>query len=141
MVDRKVLAAKLAELEARIKRVRVRAPADAAALASDDDARELVAFNLMLAVQACVDIASHLVSDGGWRPAASLAEGFERLREHGVLTDRTARAIALATGLRNFVAHGYAGVDLGRLHAAAHGGLADLEAFAGEVAAWATGQA
>jgi uncharacterized protein YutE (UPF0331/DUF86 family) len=39
-------------------------------------------------------------------------------------------------GLRNVVAHGYAGVRPEMIHAAATTGLADLEAFSREVARW-----
>jgi uncharacterized protein YutE (UPF0331/DUF86 family) len=43
-------------------------------------------------------------------------------------------------GLRNVVAHGYAGVRPEMIHAAATAGLADLEAFSREVAAWVQGR-
>ena len=47
---------------------------------------------------------------------------------------------ACAVGLRNVVAHGYAGIDPASVHAAATAGVADLNAFATEVAAWMTGR-
>lgn len=47
MVDRDVIAAKLAELADRIERVRGHRPADAEALAADRDAFDLVSFNLL----------------------------------------------------------------------------------------------
>jgi len=50
MVDPDLVSAKLAE---RIERVRGRRAEDAASLASDRDALDIVSFNLMLAVQAC----------------------------------------------------------------------------------------
>jgi len=43
---------------------------------------------------------------------------------------------SIAVGLRNVVAHGYAGVRPEMIHAAATTGLTDLEAFSREVAAW-----
>lgn len=136
MVDRDVVLAKLAELTERIARVRSHCPPDAAALTTDLDTRDLVAFNLMLAVQHCLDIASHVIADERWRPATTLAGAFHRLADHGVLTRGTADALGRAAGLRNVVAHGYAGVDVGFLHQGATAGLGDLEAFAREVATW-----
>lgn len=65
MVDRDLLAARLAELTGRVARVRARRTADAASLAADRDAMELVAFNLMLAVQAGLDVATHVIADRG----------------------------------------------------------------------------
>lgn len=136
MVDADVMTAKLRDLADRIGRVRSHRPLDATILAADRDARDLVSFNLMLAVQSCADIASHLIADEGWPPATSLAEAFQRLREHGVLSAATADALRRAAGLRNVVAHGYADVKPDLLFTAAGDGLDDLERFAQDVSRW-----
>ncbi len=140
MVNRDLLAAKLAELSDRIGRVRAHAPPTLEALQNNRDVLDLVAFNLMLSVQSCADIASHLIADERWPAAASLAESFGRLEQQRVITAKTARALAQAIGLRNVVAHGYAGLDVPRCFEAAHTGLADLESFAREVSIWAQAQ-
>jgi len=137
MVNRDLLAAKLAELADRIARVRSRCPTTVAELRADRDALDLVAFNLMLGVQSAADIASHLIADEGWPAATTLAEGFDRLRDQSVVSAATANALGRAVGLRNVVAHGYAGLDPAMVHAAGTSGLADLELFAREVSAWA----
>lgn len=136
MVRVDLVTAKLSALGARIARVRKRTPKAVAALQSDQDVLDLVSFNLMLCVQSAADIASHVVADEGWRPALTLAEAFDRLREHGGLTAPTAGAMARAAGLRNVVAHGYAGLDVDAVFAAASGGVSDLDAFASELATW-----
>ena len=141
MVNRDLLAAKLAELAYRVGRVREHSKATAAELGSDRDALDLVAFNLMLAVQTCADVASHVIADEKWPIAATLGEAFDRLQERGVLTQETAGALGRAVGLRNVVAHGYGGIDVARVHGAATRGIIDLEAFARQVAGWATGGA
>jgi uncharacterized protein YutE (UPF0331/DUF86 family) len=105
-------------------------------LAADRDALELVSFNLMLAVQSCADIASHIIADDAWPPAGSLAEGFARLSTHGVVSPETQKALSRAVGLRNVVAHGYAGVDPNAVYVASTAGLSDLNRFAVEVASW-----
>jgi uncharacterized protein YutE (UPF0331/DUF86 family) len=137
MVDPDLVASKLGELADHIARVRTRRKASADELVKDRDALDLVAFNLMLAVQACADIASHVIADEGWPPADTLASGFERLRDQGVISAPVCAALARAVGLRNVVAHGYAGVRPEMIHAAATAGVPDLEAFSREVAAWA----
>lgn len=140
MVDRDLLAAKLAELHDRIQRVRANVLESAAALRANQDALDLVSFNLMLSVQVCADMASHLIADEGWPVATSLAEGFARLEQFGVLEHATAAALQQAVGLRNVVAHGYAGLDVERCFEAARHGLADLESFAQQVSVWAQAQ-
>jgi uncharacterized protein YutE (UPF0331/DUF86 family) len=79
MVDAAVIVTKLRDLEGRIGRRSAHRPADASSLTQDRDALDLVSFNLMLAIQACLDIASHLIADQGWPAAASLGEAFQRL--------------------------------------------------------------
>jgi uncharacterized protein YutE (UPF0331/DUF86 family) len=139
MVDRDLIATKLAELARRVERVRRHRPATAEALAADPDAFDLVAFNLMLAVQACLDVASHLIADQGWEPATDLAGSFRRLAEEGVLREPTAAALARAAGLRNVVAHAYGSARPNLVFVGAGEGLGDLERFAAEVAAWLEG--
>lgn len=136
MVDRHLLAAKLAELAERVARVRARCPATVTALRSDRDALDLVSFNLMLAVQSCSDLSSHIIADQGWRSATNLAGAFNRLRDEGVIGLNTAAALCRAVGLRNVVAHGYAGINASMVFAAATQGLADFDGFAQEVAQW-----
>lgn len=136
MVNRNVVAAKLTELDRRLGRVIRHRAVSSDALLADADALDIVSFNLMLAVQACSDIASHIIADAGWPSARTLGEGFVRLSQQGVLTAKTAAALARAIGLRNVVAHGYAGVDVAAIHAAATQGVVELETFAAEVAGW-----
>ena len=118
-----------------------RRTATADELGRDRDALDLVAFNLMRVVQSCADIASHLIADEGWPAAASLGAAFERLRDEHVISAPVCEALTRAVGLRNVVAHGYAGVRPEMIHAAATAGLADLEAFSKEVATWTKNRA
>lgn len=140
MVNADLVAAKLAELDERIARVRSHCRGTPDELGRDRDALDIVSFNLMLAVQSSLDVASHLIADEGWAPVMTLASAFASLHDHGVIGRETADALGRAAGLRNVVAHGYGGVDIARVHAAATRGLCDLEAFRAEVARWVEGR-
>jgi uncharacterized protein YutE (UPF0331/DUF86 family) len=91
MVNRDRVATKLADLSDRVSRVKSHCPTNPADLVSNRDALDLVSFNLMLAVQACADIASHLIADEGWPAAQSLAEGSNDCTD-GASSPRRARA-------------------------------------------------
>jgi uncharacterized protein YutE (UPF0331/DUF86 family) len=136
VVQREIVQRKLADLDARVARVRAHRRPTAAELASDRDALDLVAFNLMLAVQAACDLAGHLIADEGWTAPPTAAESFQRLAEHQVITTKTATALRRAVGFRNVVAHGYAGIEVAATHAASTIGVDDFDRFAREVAAW-----
>ncbi len=140
MVNRDIVAAKLADLAQRVARVRTHAKASEAALTGDLDAIDLISFNLMLAVQVCADIASHIVADEGWVAARTVGEAFTRLAQHAVVSAEVALALSRAAGVPKVVAHGYASVDVGIVHRAATTGLSDIDAFAHEVARWLAGR-
>lgn len=138
MVSLQIVQRQLTALDARVARVRVHRRQSAEALASDRDALELVAFNLMLAVQAACDLAAQLIADEGWTAPFTMADCFDQLAQHHVITVATATALRRGVGYRNLVAHGYAGADVAATHAASTVGLDDLDQFAREVAAWLT---
>lgn len=140
MVNRNVVGSKLADLAARVVRVRKHARSSVDELELSPDALDLVAFNLMLSVQICADIASHIIADSEWPAARTLGEAFSTLHDRAIINARTAQALSRTVGLRNVVAHGYASIDVALVHTAATQGLGDLDAFAREVSTWLLGQ-
>jgi uncharacterized protein YutE (UPF0331/DUF86 family) len=134
MIAPDLLAAKLADIEERTQMIERHRLDSAAAYTGSAESRDLVAFNLMLAVQAAADIAAHLISDRGFAPARSVAEGFARLAEHDIISLELASRLQRAAAFRNVVAHGYARLRLDLLRDAAFDGVDDLRAFASAVA-------
>jgi uncharacterized protein YutE (UPF0331/DUF86 family) len=134
MVNKNLVAAKLDELVDRARRARQHCPVTVQELADDRGALDLVAFNLMLAVQVCADIASHIIADEGWAATKTLAGGFDRLVEHGVTLAATGEQLKRAVGLRNVIAHGYTRINVAMVHDAAMRGTLDIDAFATDVA-------
>ena len=140
MVDVDVVTNKLAELTHYLDRIRAQCPDAAEDFEDDQDALEIVCYNLILALQACLDIASHLIADEGWASAPSLAESFTRLGEHGALERETARELASAAGMRNILVHSYSRVDPALVHGAATSGLGTLERFRADLGRWLVNQ-
>jgi uncharacterized protein YutE (UPF0331/DUF86 family) len=83
---------------------------------SDLKSRDLATFYLFLAIQECIDLAAHWVSDAGWNVPEDAGATFDLLAEHGVVDQGLAVALRGAVGLRNRIAHGYASVDHERVH-------------------------
>lgn len=100
--------------------------------------QDMTAFNLLRAVQTCIDIAAHITADERWSPPSSAGGLFLVLSQHGVLDSDLARRLSKATGLRNFIVHEYAGLDIDMLHRGALEGPSDLRAFAAQVVTWMT---
>ena len=127
---------KLEELAEHVDRIRAHRPRWARELSEDRDRLDLVAFNLMLAVQICGDVANHLLVDERWGSAGTIAAALGTLRERGVLAPATANALLEAAEQQVVIAHGYGAVDPVTVHAIAARAEEDFGAFAGDIAGW-----
>lgn len=134
MVDRGILAGKTAAVEDAVRQIREVLPANADALRGDRLVRESVILNLFVAIQECVSLASHALSDGGWSVPSTYAAVFLSLADHGILSSDLARRLGSAAGFRNLIAHRYGDIDTERLYAIASTGPDDLLAFCAELA-------
>jgi uncharacterized protein YutE (UPF0331/DUF86 family) len=134
MVDKAVLAKKLANIRDAVTRIREVLPGSAEAFGSDRTAREVVTLNLFLALQEAIALAMHWLADEGWDVPQSYGEVFTVLADHAVLERTLARRLSAAAGLRNLIAHQYGAVDYDRMFAIASNDLGDLLAFCQQLA-------
>ncbi|HOU91862.1 MAG TPA: DUF86 domain-containing protein [Polyangiaceae bacterium] len=102
-----------------------------------EDVREerFVEHTLQLAIQAAIDVASHLVSDERLGEPATNQELFALLARRGTLEGELARRLGRAAGFRNLLVHGYAAVDLELVRDVVEHHLGDLVAFVAAVRA------
>jgi uncharacterized protein YutE (UPF0331/DUF86 family) len=129
VVDKAVLAKKIAAVRDAVDRVRAVLPADAEAFRADRTVREVVVLNLFVALQECVALAAHWLADSGRDVPSGYRELFLALAEHGVLDRNLAERLAVASGFRNLVAHRYGSLDANRIHEIASSDLDDLLTF------------
>ena len=129
MVDRAILAAKIAAVRDAVARIRDVLPPTPDALRADRTLREVVILNLFVALQECLSLAAHWLSDAGLDVPQSYAQVFLRLGERDVVAPELAGRLAAASGLRNLVAHRYGALEWNRIHEIASSELDDLLAF------------
>jgi uncharacterized protein YutE (UPF0331/DUF86 family) len=134
MTDTTVVLRKLASLRDHVGRLRRRRPPNPAELRSDIDLQDAMAMSLLVAVQEALDIALHMASDEGWGLPASYVESFELLAKHNVIEAALATELSKMAALRNRIAHGYASVDVDRLHRELPAGIDALETYAARIA-------
>ena len=84
---------------------------------------------LQIAIQAALDVASHIVSDERLGEPETNRELFDRLAQHGWLASELAATMGQMAGFRNIVVHGYGGVNLEIAKDIVEHRLADLVAF------------
>jgi len=133
-MDTDVIDAKLRELSYRLRRVSAKKPASAGALAKDEDLQDILARNLSLAIQACIDIAYHLCAAQGVVPETS-GDAFAELARRGLVAKSLAQRMQRAVGFRNVLVHEYTKVDWKIVMGVASAGTRDLAAFGKAVAA------
>ena len=99
------------------------------------DVREarFVLHTLQIAIQAAIDVASHIVSDEQLGEPETNRELFDRLAGHGWLPADLAATMARMAGFRNIVVHGYGDVSLEVVRDIVDHRLGDLLAFVAAV--------
>lgn len=122
---------RLDELLAYLEEVR---ESGESAFLADLERRLATEHALQVAVQVCIDVGAHVVSELGL-PAPDEYRGvFGSLAAQGLLPGELAQRLGDAAGLRNVLVHGYEELDERRVFAAL-GELDDLRAFAAAVLA------
>jgi len=99
------------------------------ALETDVRERRFVEHTLQLAIQAALDVASHLVAAKRLEEPRTNRELFERLGEAGLVDRDLAGLLGDMAGFRNVLVHGYTEVDLDIVRDVVANRLGDLDAF------------
>lgn len=129
MVKVDVVSRKLARASAWLNDAEEILSRPAEELLADVKSRDLATFYLFLAVQECIDLAAHWISDAGWDVPGDAGATFGLLAEHGAMDQSLAAILRGAVGLRNRIAHGYASVDHARVLEEYRGGVEALRRF------------
>jgi uncharacterized protein YutE (UPF0331/DUF86 family) len=129
MVDRDLVIAKAASVRGHLDRIAAKTGDDVQTFLGDPDRQDVVAFNLHLAVENCIDIAAHIISENGWGVPGSASEMFYVLEDKGMLNPQLTERMVKAVGLRNLIVHEYGAIDLDRLFATVRKDLGDLTTF------------
>jgi uncharacterized protein YutE (UPF0331/DUF86 family) len=136
MVDRDVVARRLLALNESLTELARKEAGDANALATDSVLRAAVERWLQIAIEAAIDIASHVVADEGWTPPGTGREAFLVLASHGRIALDLAERLGLAVGVRNVLVHDYVSVDLATLARTVRDDLGNLREFGRLAAGW-----
>ena len=86
--------------------------------------------NLERAVQLCVDIASHILSDAGGLVPDTMAGTFQALATQGILDEALGAKLKKSVGFRNIAIHQYQDINHKILFAVITEHLQDFKDFA-----------
>lgn len=126
MTDAGLVVKKLARIEACLRDLRLVTPDSVVG----DIVRERFAeHTLQIAIQAAIDVASHIVADERLGDAPTNHALFEVLARHGWLPGEQVHALRRMVGFRNVLVHEYDDVDLQMLREVLARHTGDLQAF------------
>jgi uncharacterized protein YutE (UPF0331/DUF86 family) len=132
-MDHDLLLGKLESLRRCLRRVQDKAPESAEVLKVDIDVQDIIVLNLERAVQTCVDIGLHIVSDLEIPVPDTMAQTFDALRRAGCLSPETAERMIKAVGFRNTAVHAYQEIDWAIVHRIITEHLNDFRDFAKQI--------
>jgi uncharacterized protein YutE (UPF0331/DUF86 family) len=98
--------------------------------------QRIVERTLQMAIEACIDVASHVLAERGLRAPSTYAETFEILVQAGLMSASLGRVMAEMTGFRNLIVHEYAQIDAEAVVRILRGRLEDFRAFETEALRW-----
>jgi uncharacterized protein YutE (UPF0331/DUF86 family) len=131
VTDHELALKKISEIETFVAELRTMSrPAD---VTTDLRERRFVEHTLQLAIQAALDLASHIVSDERLGEPETYSELFSLLAQRGYISEELAPRMRQMAGFRNLLVHGYAKVDPTIVARIAAQDVQELIAFGDEV--------
>lgn len=127
MTERELVEKKLAFISTCVRELRSLAAPER--IASDVKEERFVEHTLQIAIQAAIDVASHIVSDERLGEPTSLKNTFELLVRAGWLDQAALPSLAAMAGFHNIVVHAYQAVDVAIVRDILENHLTDLESF------------
>jgi uncharacterized protein YutE (UPF0331/DUF86 family) len=131
VIDHDLVAKKLAMIETCVRELDELARPDA--MGTDVREERFVEHTLQIAIQAALDVASHIVSDERLGEPRTNRELFSLLLRGGFLPGALAERLSAMAGFRNVLVHGYGDVDLAVLKDVVENRTGDLLDFVKEV--------
>jgi uncharacterized protein YutE (UPF0331/DUF86 family) len=136
VVDRDLLLRKLADLDQYVDQVSEFRTVTVAEYRRDWKTQRIVERTLQMAIEACLDVANHVVADRELRVASTYAEIFDVLGDAGLLEGSLRQAMIRVARFRNLLVHDYARIDPAIVVLILSEGLDDFRRFREAALGW-----
>ena len=137
MVDKSIIMAKMANIKKNLDRLKEKQGLSNEEFRANQDVQDIVLLNLQTAIQGCIDIASHIISDNDWGVPGSLAGLFDILAEKKVISQDIKKIMRQMSGFRNLIVHEYAELDTDKVYSMFTNRLSDFNNFLKEISIYA----
>lgn len=111
MVDKNLILRKISELEEYITQLEELKDVTVEEYSKDWKIQRAVERTLQIAIELCVDIANHIISDEGWRVPVSYSDTFKVLKENKVIDNELFSIMERMARFRNIIVYNYDKLD------------------------------
>lgn len=115
MVDAERIDARIEALDDYVATIRELMKPGLDSYLSDTSVQLQIERSLQLAIQICIDIGAHVISEKGLGSPGEYREVFEVIGDAGLINDALAERLMSAAGTRNLLVHGYAKINRERI--------------------------
>ena len=111
MVDKTLLLRKISEIDQYLNQLSEYSKITIKDYSNDWKVQRIVERTLQMMIEACLDIAGHIISDEGFRVPDSYADMFKILNENDIIGNPLKDALDRMAKFRNIIVHHYDKVD------------------------------
>jgi uncharacterized protein YutE (UPF0331/DUF86 family) len=111
VVDRDLILRKLADVDQYLLQLGEYRDISVEQYRGDWKSQRIIERTLQLAIETCMDVASHVIADRGLRIPATYAEAFDVLKEAALIEEKLREAMVGMAKFRNVIVHEYARID------------------------------
>ena len=129
MVNIEVIKQRLNQLSASLNKIERCKNLPLEKFLKDDIAQDVVEYNLFIAINMMVDIATHIVVDNNMGNPETLGDAFEILNNKKYLEDKETKIYKNMVGLRNILSHEYLKIDKEIIYEILQYNLTDIKKF------------
>ena len=111
MVDKTMILRKLSELDDYHRQIKEYDKITVKQYSDDWKVQRIIERTLQMMIETCVDIASHIIADKGYRVPKSYSDTFKVLHEENIVDSRLFNSLNKMAKFRNIIVHDYAEID------------------------------
>jgi uncharacterized protein YutE (UPF0331/DUF86 family) len=111
MVDETLILRKLSELEEYYRQIKEYDKITVEQYSDDWKTQRIIERTLQMMIEICVDIASHIIADKGYRVPKSYSDTFKVLHEENIVSSKLFNSLNKMAKFRNIIVHHYDNVD------------------------------
>lgn len=132
MVSENIIRKRLERLEVSLKRLESKKGISEEEFLKNWEVQDVVLRELQIAIEACIDISTHIISEKGWETPERYRDVVEILERHRVIPKNYKEKLSKMIAFRNIIVHEYLQVDLKTVYRILHQ-LDDFREFANHI--------